>query len=179
MQSMATTSLNLLQLPFPSPPLSLSSSSSRLLRPQIPNAGDLSVCRANKGCFNVEVVIEDDEPSDLLLRHFQREVFRAGIPREWRRRMHHENSKDIKMRKDAEQSRMRARQRMMRRGGGGRSGGGKRDYGDDDEQIEEGGALAKLMDTDYQEGNIEVLNEFDFRDEVFDDDGEAFPIHFD
>lgn len=107
---MATTSLNLLHIPFsPSAP---SFPSRQLpnhlpLRSPINNANSL-VCKA-KECYNVEVVIEEDEPAELCMRYFEREVSRAGIPQEWRRRKFHENKKEERKRKAQDRARLRRR----------------------------------------------------------------------
>ncbi|KAJ3708128.1 hypothetical protein LUZ61_011833 [Rhynchospora tenuis] len=177
---MATTSLNLLHLPFSKCPPSSSFSSRQLphhfpLKSQ-PNNGNSLVCNAKNNCYNVEVLVDDDDSVDMYLRFFERDVSRAGIPQEWRRRRFFETVKEERKRK----ARDRARMRRRRPGGGRGRGGGRDSAGSYEEPEEEGnntGALKRLMDPEYQEGNIEVLDEVDFPDTVWDDDGDAqFPV---
>jgi ribosomal protein S21 len=66
------------------------------------------VCKA-KECYNVEVQIEDDEPAEMCVRYFEREVARAGIFHEWRRRRFYENKKEEQKRKTQERARLRRR----------------------------------------------------------------------
>lgn len=108
---MATITLNLLHLPFSK---TVSSFTSRQLPHCLPlktqnNDSNLLVCKAKNGCFNVEVVIEDDEPMDVYVRHFQREVARAGIVQEWRRRKFFESEKEERKRKARDRTRNRRR----------------------------------------------------------------------
>ncbi|KAJ4810507.1 30S ribosomal protein S21 [Rhynchospora pubera] len=175
-QTMATTSLNLLHLPFSKSPPSSSFSSRQV---QVPhhfplksqtNNGNSLVCNSNNDCYNVEVMIDDDESTDMYLRFFERDVARSGIPREWRRRMFFESIKEERKRKARDRGRSRRRRRAGARGRGNwkESGGG----GDEEPEEEDPtGALSRLMDPEYQEGNIEVLDEGDFPDTVWDDDG--------
>ncbi|KAL9228421.1 hypothetical protein vseg_004006 [Gypsophila vaccaria] len=54
------------------------------------------------GTYNVQVVVEDNEPEDRLLGRFRREVFRAGVIQESKRRRFFENSQQKKKRKSRE-----------------------------------------------------------------------------
>ncbi|KAK9726751.1 hypothetical protein RND81_05G234800 [Saponaria officinalis] len=54
------------------------------------------------GTYNVQVVVEDNEAEERLLGRFRREVFRAGIIQESKRRRFFENSQDKKKRKTRE-----------------------------------------------------------------------------
>ncbi|CAN1823012.1 30S ribosomal protein S21, chloroplastic [Linum perenne] len=61
--------------------------------------------------YNVEIIVEEDEPEERLLGRFRREVYRAGIIQECRRRRYFENKQDEKKRRTreaAKKNRMRA-----------------------------------------------------------------------
>lgn len=64
--------------------------------------------------FNVQVVVEDDEPEERLLNRFRREVMRAGIIQECKRRRFHENKQDEKKRKVREAAKRKSRARYPR-----------------------------------------------------------------
>lgn len=49
--------------------------------------------------YNVEVVLEDDEPEERLLNRFRREVMSAGIIQESKRRKFFENTQDERKRR--------------------------------------------------------------------------------
>lgn len=52
--------------------------------------------------YNVQVVVDDNEPEERLLNRFRREVMRAGVIQECKRRRFHENKQDEKKRKSRE-----------------------------------------------------------------------------
>ncbi|CAN1823013.1 30S ribosomal protein S21, chloroplastic [Linum perenne] len=52
--------------------------------------------------YNVEIIVEEDEPEERLLGRFRREVYRAGIIQECRRRRYFENKQDEKKRRTRE-----------------------------------------------------------------------------
>lgn len=52
--------------------------------------------------YNVQVIVDDNEPEEKLLNRFRREVMRAGIIQESKRRKFHENKQDEKKRKTRE-----------------------------------------------------------------------------
>ncbi|KAF3329500.1 Ribosomal protein S21 [Carex littledalei] len=183
---MAVTSLNLLHLPFST---SAPSISSRQLPYHLPlksqiNNGNLLVCKSkNTGIYNVEMVLDEDDPSELYVNYFEREVARTGLAQEWRRRRFHENAKEERKRKSRDQARNRARER--RRAGGKSARVYKRkydddyDYDDDDDNPDEaflGTALDNLLDPEYQEGSLDLL-EIDVPDEAWQPDGSGiFPV---
>ncbi|GFZ11953.1 hypothetical protein Acr_23g0003380 [Actinidia rufa] len=55
-----------------------------------------------KSTFNVHVDVGEDEPEEVLVSRFRREVFRAGVIQEVKRRRFFENMKDKKKRKSQE-----------------------------------------------------------------------------
>ncbi|KAH9614040.1 hypothetical protein KSS87_004276 [Heliosperma pusillum] len=57
---------------------------------------------ANMGTYNVQVVVEDNEPEERLVGRFRREVFRAGVIQESKRRRFFENSQEKRKRKTRE-----------------------------------------------------------------------------
>uniref|UniRef100_A0ACD5YRM5 Uncharacterized protein n=1 Tax=Avena sativa TaxID=4498 RepID=A0ACD5YRM5_AVESA len=67
---------------------------------------------ASKG-YNVQIVVDEGEGEDSIFRRFRREVMKAGLLQEIKRRRRHENAKDIKIRKAREAGRRNRRRRMM------------------------------------------------------------------
>lgn len=55
-----------------------------------------------RSAYNVQVIVDDNEPEEKLLGRFRREVMRAGIIQECKRRKYHENKQDEKKRKTRE-----------------------------------------------------------------------------
>ncbi|KAJ6298769.1 hypothetical protein OIU76_019848 [Salix suchowensis] len=55
-----------------------------------------------KSAYNVQVIVEDNEPEERLLNRFRREVMRAGVIQECKRRRFHENKQEEKKRKTRE-----------------------------------------------------------------------------
>ncbi|RWV95893.1 hypothetical protein BHE74_00049480 [Ensete ventricosum] len=54
---------------------------------------------ARGGYYNAQVVVGEDEPEDVLLRRFKREVMKAGVIQECKRRRWFENEQEKKKRK--------------------------------------------------------------------------------
>ena len=52
-----------------------------------------------KSCYNVQVIVGENEPEDKLVGRFRREVLRAGVIQECKRRRYFENTHDKKKRK--------------------------------------------------------------------------------
>lgn len=65
-----------------------------------------------KSAYNVQVIVDDNEPEEKLLNRFRREVMRAGVIQECKRRRFFENKQDEKKRKSRE-----AAKRNKRRSG--------------------------------------------------------------
>ncbi|XP_074294300.1 small ribosomal subunit protein bS21c-like [Silene latifolia] len=63
--------------------------------------------------YNVQVLVDDNEPEEKLLNRFRREVMRAGVIQECKRRRYFENKQDEKKRKSREAAKRNSR---MRRG---------------------------------------------------------------
>ncbi|XP_078181915.1 uncharacterized protein LOC144575593 [Carex rostrata] len=183
MAAVSVTSLKFLHLPF-----STSISSRQLpyhhlpLKSQI-NNGNLLVCKANTENYNVEMVLDEDDPADLYVDYFEREVAKSGLAQEWRRRRFHETPKEERKRKSRDQARNRARDR---RRASGKPRVFKRkydddyDYDDDDDNPDEaflGTALDNLLDPEYQEGSLDLL-EIDVPDVAWQPDGSGiFPVN--
>lgn len=55
-----------------------------------------------KSAYNVQVIVDDNEPEEKLLNRFRREVMRAGVIQECKRRRFFENKQDEKKRKSRE-----------------------------------------------------------------------------
>ncbi|KAK6250208.1 hypothetical protein QUC31_007698 [Theobroma cacao] len=64
------------------------------------------------GCYNVQVVVAENEPEEKLLGRFRRAVFKAGVIQECKRRRFFESSQDKKKRKAREASK-RNRKRVQ------------------------------------------------------------------
>ena len=67
---------------------------------------------AAKG-YNVQIVVDENEGEDSIFRRFRREVMRAGLLQEIKRRRRYESKKDEKIRKAREAGRRNRRRRMM------------------------------------------------------------------
>lgn len=61
----------------------------------------------------VSVVVRKDEPFEKVVRRFRREVERAGILKETKRRMHHEKP-SVKRKRKAQVARRRRVKRVKR-----------------------------------------------------------------
>ncbi|XP_073000867.1 small ribosomal subunit protein bS21c [Typha latifolia] len=63
--------------------------------------------------YNVQIVVDEDEPEEVLLRRFRREVSKAGVIQECKRRRFFENKQEEKKRKAREASRRNRRRRFV------------------------------------------------------------------
>lgn len=85
---------------------SSSSSSSWQLSSELASVICPSLAYANtlffKSAYNVQVIVDDNEPEERLLNRFRREVMRAGVIQECKRRRFFENKQDEKKRKSRE-----------------------------------------------------------------------------
>ncbi|KAL5581362.1 hypothetical protein UlMin_013804 [Ulmus minor] len=61
--------------------------------------------------YNVQVIVDDNEPEERLLNRFRREVMRAGVIQECKRRRFFENKQDEKKRKNREAAKRNRRRR--------------------------------------------------------------------
>ncbi|KAL7232771.1 hypothetical protein ACSBR2_010728 [Camellia fascicularis] len=95
-------------------PLSSSSSSDVLnvLYPSVAYANTLFF----RSAYNVQVIVDDNEPEKKLLGRFRREVMRAGVIQECKRRKFFENKQDEKKRKSREAAKRNRRRRPQARG---------------------------------------------------------------
>ncbi|XP_051194905.1 uncharacterized protein [Lolium perenne] len=105
----ATSMLSAL-LQFPLAPFSGKSSAPSAVQ-MAPRRAPTAVL-ASKG-YNVQIVVDEGEGEDSIFRRFRREVMKAGLLQEIKRRRRHENAKDIKIRKAREAGRRNRRRRMM------------------------------------------------------------------
>lgn len=55
-----------------------------------------------RSAYNVQVIVDDNEPEERLLNRFRREVMRAGVIQECKRRRFFENAQDVRKRKTRE-----------------------------------------------------------------------------
>lgn len=125
-------SCNLLNLPFPKSPTflfprrPLSLAARRLVHPAAAAAAsgpiepavstaitNPAMAHANvlffRSGYNVQIVVDEDEPEESLLRRFRREVSKAGVIQECRRRRFFENTQEEKKRKQREAGRRNRR----------------------------------------------------------------------
>ncbi|XP_060193330.1 uncharacterized protein LOC132622696 isoform X1 [Lycium barbarum] len=75
-------------------PLQVSSSTS-VVYPSLANANTLFF----RSAYNVQVIVDDNEHEERLIGRFRREVMRAGVIQECKRRRYFENSQDEKKRR--------------------------------------------------------------------------------
>ncbi|XP_057541942.1 30S ribosomal protein S21, chloroplastic-like isoform X2 [Amaranthus tricolor] len=61
--------------------------------------------------YNVQVLVDDNEPEERLLNRFKREVMRAGVIQECKRRRFFENKQDEKKRRTREAAKRNSRRR--------------------------------------------------------------------
>ncbi|XP_022639249.1 30S ribosomal protein S21, chloroplastic [Vigna radiata var. radiata] len=66
-----------------------------------------------KSAYNVQIVVGDDEPEDRIVYRFKKEVLKAGVLQECRRRRFFENKHD-KIKRKARQASRRNRKRKPR-----------------------------------------------------------------
>ncbi|KAK3036453.1 hypothetical protein RJ639_030052 [Escallonia herrerae] len=66
--------------------------------------------------YNVQVIVDDNEPEEKLLGRFRREVMRAGVIQECKRRRFFENKQDKEKRKTREAAKRNRRRRTPFRG---------------------------------------------------------------
>lgn len=64
-----------------------------------------------RSAYNVQVLVDDNEPEERLLNRFRREVMRAGVIQECKRRRFFENKQDEKKRKHREAAKRNSRRR--------------------------------------------------------------------
>ncbi|KAG1363378.1 putative 30S ribosomal protein S21, chloroplastic [Cocos nucifera] len=68
---------------------------------------------AKGGYYNVQVVVGEDEPEEVLLRRFRREVMKAGVIQECKRRRWFENTREEGKRKAREATRRNQKRRFQ------------------------------------------------------------------
>ncbi|KAL4379809.1 hypothetical protein GQ457_02G021060 [Hibiscus cannabinus] len=86
---------------------SLSTELSSVICPSLANANTLFF----KSAYNIQVIVDDNEPEERLLNRFRREVMRAGVIQECKRRRFFENKQDEKKRKSREAAKRNRRRR--------------------------------------------------------------------
>ncbi|KAI3799266.1 hypothetical protein L1987_34559 [Smallanthus sonchifolius] len=64
-----------------------------------------------RSAYNVQVIVEDNEPEEKLLGRFRREVMKAGVIQECKRRRYFENKQEEKKRKHREAAKRNRRRR--------------------------------------------------------------------
>ncbi|KAH0973383.1 hypothetical protein GBA52_025539 [Prunus armeniaca] len=64
-----------------------------------------------KSAYNVQVIVDDNEPEERLLNRFRREVMRAGVIQETKRRRYFENKQDEKKRRTRDAAKRNKRSR--------------------------------------------------------------------
>ncbi|XP_002509528.2 30S ribosomal protein S21, chloroplastic [Ricinus communis] len=90
---------------------SLSTELSSAINPSLANANILFF----RSAYNVQVIVDDNEPEERLLNRFRREVMRAGVIQECKRRRFFENKQDEKKRKTREAAKRNKKRRPQSR----------------------------------------------------------------
>ncbi|KAJ8750093.1 hypothetical protein K2173_014008 [Erythroxylum novogranatense] len=68
-----------------------------------------------RSAYNVQVLVEENETEERLLNRFRREVMKAGVIQECKRRRYFENKQDEKKRKTREAAKRNKRRRPLSR----------------------------------------------------------------
>lgn len=92
-------------------PMEAAPGSGGVLRSCFPSLAWANVMFAKGGHYNVQVVAGEDEPEEVLLRRFRREVIKAGVIQECKRRRWFENTREKGKRK-AREATWKARRRF-------------------------------------------------------------------
>ncbi|WCJ27475.1 Ribosomal protein S21 family protein [Euphorbia peplus] len=92
---------------------SLSPELSSVINPGFANANTLFF----RSAYNVQVIVDDNEPEERLLGRFRREVMRAGVIQECKRRRFFENKQDEKKRRTRDAAKRNRRRRPFSRTG--------------------------------------------------------------
>ncbi|KAM7480123.1 hypothetical protein LguiA_028336 [Lonicera macranthoides] len=111
--TMLSHSLKTTQSLFPVPPKHshtslLPSDLVSVLYPSLPYSNTLFF----KSGFNVQIMVDDNEPEEEMINRFRREVFRAGILQEIKRRRFFETTRDKRKRKSREASKRNRKRRF-------------------------------------------------------------------
>ncbi|KAL6994473.1 hypothetical protein U1Q18_012576 [Sarracenia purpurea var. burkii] len=64
-----------------------------------------------RSAYNVQVIVDDNEPEEKLLNRFRREVMKAGVIQECKRRRFFENKQDEKKRRSRDAAKRNRRRR--------------------------------------------------------------------
>ncbi|XP_031119955.1 30S ribosomal protein S21, chloroplastic [Ipomoea triloba] len=119
------------QKPYPSP-LSGNSELMSVVCPSLAHANTLFF-----SSYNVELIVDGDEPEERLLNRFRREVMKTGLIQECKRRRYFENKQEEKKRKSREAARRNRRRRRgpfedRRMASANNNADGKKEEDDDD-----------------------------------------------
>ncbi|KAG9157752.1 hypothetical protein Leryth_017854 [Lithospermum erythrorhizon] len=68
-----------------------------------------------RSAYNVQVIVDDNEPEEKLLNRFRREVMRAGVVQECKRRRYFETKQDKEKRKTREAAKRNRKRRPFSR----------------------------------------------------------------
>eukprot|EP01018_Ginkgo_biloba_P022839 Gb_06546 [translate_table: standard] len=83
----------------------------KALNPSMPYANIMCF----KGGYNAQIFVGENEPDDSMLRRFRREVMKAGVIQECRRRKYFETKQDVKKRKSRDAARRNSRRRTLKK----------------------------------------------------------------
>ncbi|XP_010556278.1 PREDICTED: uncharacterized protein LOC104825617 [Tarenaya hassleriana] len=92
-------------------PASLSSELASVICPSLAYANTLFFSSG----YNVQVLVDENEPEERLLNRFRREVMRAGVVQECKRRRYFENKQDEKKRRTREAAKRNRKRRPLSR----------------------------------------------------------------
>ncbi|XP_010932294.1 uncharacterized protein [Elaeis guineensis] len=102
-----------IHIPLLPSPMEAAPEAGGVLRSCFPSLAWANVMFYKAGYYNVQVVVGDDEPEEVLLRRFRREVMKAGVVQECKRRRWFEN-KHEKTKRKARDAARRNRKRRFR-----------------------------------------------------------------
>ncbi|KAL3813891.1 hypothetical protein ACJIZ3_015159 [Penstemon smallii] len=97
----------------PQPSISSSSDAMSVVCPSLAYANTLFF----RSAYNVQVIVDDNEPEERLIGRFRREVMRAGIIQECKRRRYFENKQEEKKRRVRDAAKRNRRRRFQPRTG--------------------------------------------------------------
>lgn len=66
-----------------------------------------------RSAYNVQVLVDDGEPEERLINRFRREVMRAGVIQEVKRRRYFENKQDEQKRRTRDAAKRNSRRRFL------------------------------------------------------------------
>ncbi|KAF9606710.1 hypothetical protein IFM89_027754 [Coptis chinensis] len=98
-------------LALTSTPIGAASTVEAIVSPSLANANIMFF----KSGYNVQIMVDEGEPEEVLLRRFRREVSKAGVIPETKRRRYFENSQEEKKRRTRDAAKKNRKRRWAPR----------------------------------------------------------------